>query len=648
MKEIFTSIESISARLIFVLTVLVSFTLFTFKLSFLLAHVEEGLLSVYGVYLFAINFAPYLGVCVWVYLLFLRQTPWYLHVYVLFVGLIITTLVRLVESGAEVTLQGVDFEFVNHLVLAVFGHGGWEEFAFLWSIRLGLFLLLAFGICLKVLGSGRQLERLPLGVFLLSLVISFLPASGSSFPKSLSSNGFLYVVKTAWFPIEEIPRTNSQFQFGHQQVYQKNDEYFSALKGKNVALIILESTSANMLSFYQDSDSLGETTPFLSSLSENALVVSETSSTMNSTSKSLVNILCGIEPYLKTDVFEVTLGLPVDCLPTRLTQEGYTSTFFQSATYHYEGRDRLVDRAGFKNFISVDSLPIEKIESAQMIGPLGREDKVLLEAHRKWITQQVESEKPFLSVYLTLAQHHPYLPADFDESFRHFSDDAYLNNFTNALSYIDEYLSEVFEHYKQAGLYEDTVFVIVGDHGESFARYHLPRFHNNVLYREGLWVPFMIVHEDLFSEKVKLEGEFSLFDVAPSIEYLLGVETKSAYRGQPIFSVSKERKLHAACWYKKRCLSTFDRHYKYIFNYDDMPEELYARQGDLREQNNLAETNPEIVEQYRAETFAWYNDILSGYEKFYSELDKNFLEKPESYYKFPSEIIPDQEEIRKW
>ncbi len=645
-----TAFESKSDVLIFFISLAISVILFSLKLFFLVEIHAGGISLLSLLSLFFVNLAPYLCICAWVYVLLSHGSNWYLKTYVLFSGVIFTLLVRMIESLEEVTRQGAGFEILNHLVLALAGHAGWEEVFFKWAMRLGLFILLALGFLIKFFGNSKKINALPLWIFITSLCVAFLPVYGYSVPKSLSQNGLIYTVKQAWIPVKEIPAVHSDFQFKqvHTESVTISGDLFASLKGKHVALIILESTSANMLSFYRNNDSLGNTTPFMAALAENALLVNETSSTMNSTSKSLVNILCGIEPYLQTQVFEVTLGIPVKCLPKRLANMGYHTSFFQTATYYYEGRDRLVEHAGFEEFISVDMLPTEDVENAQMIGPLGREDKALLNTHQRWINKRVQSQQPFLAVYLTLAQHHPYMYPESVEHYVQYSEDAYLNGFTNSLVYIDEYLSEISEQYKQAGIYDDTLFVIVGDHGESFGRYHLPKFHNNVLYREGLWVPFILVNKHIFKGKQELLGEFGLFDVAPTIEYLLGVELSSEYRGLPVFHVPEERMLHAACWYNRRCLASFDKHYKYIFNYGDMPEELYDRQNDFREQNNIASQHPELVERYRRETFTWYNDIRFGYHQFYSGMNEDYLNQAESYYRFPSEFIPNKEDMQKW
>jgi phosphoglycerol transferase MdoB-like AlkP superfamily enzyme len=649
--------------LVLTLVVLVSALLFFQKVYFLGRFYQPD--TGQFLFLLLINFAPYLAMSSWAYLLLRNNQSILLRLYVLFVGSGFAFLSRMIERGEESTQQGVDYMLIEHILRVLMGDRGLEAVHIEFFFRYGILLFVFSGLLLKWCLSQKHTQAFPvsvLAVFVVSLVLAFLSPAQNNIPRSISSNGLLYVVKTAWLPVPDIRNQKSNFSFvPHAQLSSSQAQlelesaagkktYSGLAEGMNVAIIALESTSANMLDFYPKSEPVGEnTTPFLSGLSKNSLIVNEASSVMGSTSKSLVNILCGIEPYLKTEVFEVTLGIPVDCLPQRLKERGYESIFFQSATRFYEDRFRLVEHAGFEKFVSLETLAEEERVGKQAIGPFGLEDNVMLPAHKRWLEgRRSSSEKPFLAFYMTLAQHHPYLPMSHEPSFSKYSDNRYMNDFTNSLSYIDGFIEALVEQYKEAGVYENTLFIFIGDHGEGFGRYHMPWFHNNNMYREGVWVPFMLSSEKLFKEQRFIDGQFSLMDVAPSVEYLLGLGPSKQYRGFPVFEVDESRVVYSACWYKNRCLAIADSQFKYIFNYGDKPDELYRRQGDFREQNNLVEQYPQIAEAYQRELFFWYNDIMSAYETFFSGLDPDYLNNSESYYRFPSKMLRNKEEVFRW
>lgn len=640
---------------VFLVACVISFTLFTQKMLFvgvLYSKPEVVGLSL----LFVVNLACYVVMVVWVFLLLNRNDSVLLRVYVFLAGLIFTVLTRLIESGEEATQQGIDFQIVTHLFLAAFGHGGSIERDWNLFVKYVPLLLLVVGLFWKFRSQqGKNLKfSLPLlAVFLCALALSFVNPSNNYVPRAMASNGLVYLIKSAWFPVEDVRTDDTVFRFGpsaNPQLranHQAATPYAGIAKDMNVVVIALESTSANMLTFYPESDPVASVTPAMASLSNHALLVNEASAVMSSTSKSLVSIICGIEPYLKTEVFEVTIGLPIDCLPKRLSQNGYDTIFFQTATKFYEGRDRLTENTGFQEFYSLEDLPEQYKLDKESIGPLGLEDMVLLPFHEKWIEERAKKQKPFMAFYMTLAPHHPYLPKSPDGQV-YAPDNRYLNDFTNSLAYIDEFINMLLNQYRKAGLYDNTLFVFVGDHGDAFGRYHTPWFHNNNMYREGIWVPFFIANEKLFSEKQFINGQYSLIDVAPTIEHLLGMEISQDYRGEQVFQQDESRLVYAGCWYKNRCLTVMDRKFKYIFNYGELPDELYHREGDFREQKNVIEQYPEEAAFYREKVFVWYNDVLTGYEHFFEQKHPGYRNDPEAFYKFPSELMPEKKEMERW
>ena len=52
------------------------------------------------------------------------------------------------------------------------------------------------------------------------------------------------------------------------------------------------------------------------------------------------------------------------------------------------------------------------------------------------------------------------------------------------MRYLDFFVRNVIDQYKELGLYDDTIFVIYGDHGEGFGEHDLYQ-HDNTIYQEG-------------------------------------------------------------------------------------------------------------------------------------------------------------------
>ncbi len=619
---------------IFLMAFLVSVSLLIEKLFFAFSVYGESLSFLDCILMCLSNAVVFVTLCFWVIFLIRSHSSVFLRTYVIFFGLFLYLLFRLIQSGEISTRQGVEFPLVEHLALMVFGHEVWKQIAFESFVKWHLVLI--FFIPLFVKWKFSSLSSQQFFIFLLLFMTSFLSPTIHGVPASLAHNSLVHVVKTAWTPIEdpEVEEESSfKFSQGSAELLDDNHETF------NVVLIILESTGANRLDVFGSADAVRGSTPFLSSFASKGIRFTDTQAVMTSTSKSLVSILCSVEPYFGLSSFNATLGIPADCLPKRLSKLGYQTAFFQSAHDFYERRDLLVKQMGFENFVAMETLPLEEKASAKSANIFGMEDEVLLKENQRWLSKVNNSQKPFLTTYLTLAQHFPYYSPNKNSSFAENASEKFHNDFVSSLIYIDGFVEKIVNQYKQVGLYEKTIFVVVGDHGESFGLHHPQRFHNNSMYREGLWVPFFIVNEKLIPEASENASIKSLLDVSPTLEALLGIKTSSQYRGISALSNTEDRTVFAACWYPKRCLTAVDDNYKFIYNFKDMPEELYDREADVFEENNLAKNNPELVKSYRRETLQWYANINAAYEDFYSNMNPDYRDDPSSYYQFPMGFV---------
>jgi len=374
---------------------------------------------------------------------------------------------------------------------------------------------------------------------------------------------------------------------------------------KNLALIILESTRSMSTSLENQS---ADTTPFLRSLADQSLYVNNTYAVVPHTSKSLVSIICGVEPNLWTPITEaLPHGIPVNCLPHLLREHGYNSVFFQSATKHFENRPTLVDNMGYQHFYSMDDMPNEGYET---VNYLGREDKIMLNPSRAWLA---DSKSPFFATYLTVVTHHQYgTPST--HKLKPFSRNKHLNAYLNAINYQDKFIASLIQQYKDLGLYENTVFIITGDHGEGFGE-HGRYAHNSNIYNEGLKVPLIIHHKDLPKQRTTISKQTTLLDILPTSAELLGFRiNRSVYTGQSIYANKEERMIYASCWQNYTCLSVIDSNLKYIHHYQRKPDELFNIKADPKEQLNIIDTNKEAANKLKMMAITWRRRIINTYE----------------------------------
>ncbi len=398
---------------------------------------------------------------------------------------------------------------------------------------------------------------------------------------------------------------------------------------RNLVFINLESTRARSTTPYNPDR---ETTPNLEELADESVLAEDAYAVVPHTSKALIAMHCGIEPRLNMPVTESRPdGIPAECVADLLKQQDYRTVFFQSARRAFdgkpvEGRAQMVENFGFEEFYSVEDMDTTGMEKANYFG---YEDDVMLDPSREWLEEH--GDEPFYVSYLTLTPHHQYLaPRRYG---RHdFADGERLNRYLNAVHYVDQFVQNILDQYRDLGLYEETIFVIVGDHGEGFGE-HGRNQHDNVIWQEGLRVPFVIHDPQRADAPERIDEPVNHLDMLPTSMDLLGYEIEGAnYPGKSIFEVERTRPMYAHCWYERRCMARIEGDEKFIHHFDKRGEEFYDLGEDPREKTNIiAEQADSKIDALRRDLKRWRGSVIEMYRDYSRDDIEEFVyrERPE-------------------
>ncbi|CAN5706925.1 LTA synthase family protein [soil metagenome] len=381
---------------------------------------------------------------------------------------------------------------------------------------------------------------------------------------------------------------------------------------KNVVFIHLESTRARSTTLYnKDLD----TTPNLRQLSKQSLMAENAYTILPHTTKAVTAINCGIDPHLVREITETKPGgIPARCLPELLGEQGYNSVWFSSATEDFEDRRKLVENFGYEDFQPVETMDKTGFQKSNYFG---YEDDIMLQPSRDWL--EAHKGKPFVATYLGVTGHHDYQPVD-RYGHEHYSDDPALDHYQNEVRYLDFYLKNVIDQYKALGLYDDTIFVIYGDHGEGFGEHDLYQ-HDNTIYQEGVRVPLVILDPGRFQDGKRVETLTDQVDILPTIVDLLGYKvTDGSYPGRSLLAPPDEdRTLFFSCFDDYRCLASLKGDEKYIYFFGNQPEEVYDISKDPLEQHNIAgRLSKKELQDKRLQVLKWYAKVNAMYEKHQS------------------------------
>ena len=377
---------------------------------------------------------------------------------------------------------------------------------------------------------------------------------------------------------------------------------------RHVALIHLESVRERSVTPYNDNL---QTMPYLAGLAQVSLLVERAYTTIPHTSKAIVSVISGLYPSPLTDIIEAEPGgIPARCLPELLAEQGYKTAWFQSAKQSFEDRPQLVENFGYGHFQAYESM---KTDGFQRANYLGYEDDIMLEPSRRWLEEN--GDDPTLVMFLGVTPHHQYLTIN-RYGLKYFAKKDGFNRYLNSLRYDDFWTKNITEMYKDLGLYEDTIFVIYGDHGEGFGE-HGRYQHDGVIWEEGLRVPLIVHDPQNFDGGARIEGPAHLLDFAPTVVDMLGYEVvDGSYPGRSMLNLPEDRTLLFGCRPDVLSTARIQGHQKYIYHFGNRPDELYDIAKDPLERNNLAaKIGGKELERWRSELLEWHAATTAAYDR---------------------------------
>lgn len=351
-------------------------------------------------------------------------------------------------------------------------------------------------------------------------------------------------------------------------------------------------------------------TPFLDELMARSLVVERMYAVVPHTTKAMVPILCGVPPRIdQAD----DPHLPARCLPALLGDRGYASAFFASSSLEFENEATLLGNMGFGQVFSDTAL---EGSGHQRLNYFGYEDAAVVPSVLTWIDQQRSAARPFMLAWLTLASHHPYALPEHWARRSFVADDPDFDSYLNALAYVDGRLAELFEALASRRLLDDTIVVLVGDHGEAFGE-HQQRYHSGVIWDEALTVPAVIHSPRLIPGGRVVTGPRQQIDLLPTVAALLGLRVDGGVLpGQSLLDpVPADRRLFHAAWIENQAMAMRVGTRKFVYRFRRQPLQMFDTATDPGERHDLAPTlAPEELQAAERDLLLWRRRVNRRYD----------------------------------
>lgn len=403
-----------------------------------------------------------------------------------------------------------------------------------------------------------------------------------------------------------------------------NARVAAARRPPNVVLVVLESVGARWTGL---TGGLYDTTPTLKAESARSLVFDNSYAHIGRSSNSLVAIL--LSSYPKLDFREITEqfpDLPGTSLAMVFRDRGYRTAFMTPSDLGWAGWGEFLDGRGFS-----DVRDYHGLSCPALLSSWGVEDRCLVDAMVKFVEEQ--RTRPFFLMGWTTQTHNPYDVSpgapELNLLRERTPDDWELGRYLNIIHETDRHLGRLFDAVRRAGLDQDTLIVITGDHGQAFGYPHENSYiQGRTVYQEDVNVPLMFWFPRAYRAGVRSKTIASHVDLAPTITEMAGFPAAPDWQGRSLFD---ERQPHRAYFYvaeDRFTLGVREANWKYIYDLRDGTEELYDLDRDPTEQRNLATEQPERCTRLRRRLAAW----TEANRRQYQDISESGAEKARSGY----------------
>lgn len=261
-----------------------------------------------------------------------------------------------------------------------------------------------------------------------------------------------------------------------------------------------------------------------------------------------------------------------------------------------------------------DNFDLTKYKKVSLDSVQRRGDEVLAEVY-KWVENQAQ-QKFFAWIHL----YDPHTPYDPPEPYKTEYRGRQFGLYDGEIAYVDQLMGEFRDFMEEKNLFEKTLIIFTGDHGESLGE-HKESAHGFFIYDSDIRVPLIIrFPEGKYAGHV-VSNQVKSIDIMPTVLHLLDEEIPESVQGKSLLSLivedeaQDERSAYSETYWPRyhygwsELKSLRKGRYKFI----DAPQpELYDILEDPGEVNNLVNKKASLGHEMK-------RDLLALIEEYAAE-----------------------------
>ncbi|CUH67523.1 Arylsulfatase [Thalassovita gelatinovora] len=357
---------------------------------------------------------------------------------------------------------------------------------------------------------------------------------------------------------------------------------------RNAIIFAYESTPANQTKGWTGPH---DVTPNLTAILDRALAFDRAYAHVPASNYFLVSAFAALIPELSPiSMLSNWPDLDAIFVPEVMRANGLRTAFFNSSDNRFQDTEGLVTAAGFEQVGDYRDWDCETgvYEYASVTDKYLNTSSDLCTVSEivKWIEQRPDD--PFFVSFRTGMTHYPYFSG---ENPQEYVADKTYNDYLNALRVGDEAFGKLMAYLDQSGLADETLVVVLGDHGEAFGQ-HGTYVHAAGINEENVHIPMALINPQLFNG-TRSDLIVGVADIGPTITDLLEFPTPSSWQGRSVFDADRKNGILFFSPWNGFLVGFREDDEKFIYNGNTGEMALYDLATDPGELNNLAATKPE-------------------------------------------------------
>lgn len=290
----------------------------------------------------------------------------------------------------------------------------------------------------------------------------------------------------------------------------------------NVILISLDTTRADRLGCYGD---VNARTAAMDGLARSGVLFTQAASPAPLTLPSHSSIMTGLYPTYHGVRLNGTTALSQEqvTLAEVFSEAGYQTGAFVAA-FVLDGRWGL--NQGFGKYD--DQFDLTKVKHIDLAG-VQRPANQVVDAALRWL--DARKHEPFFAWIHLYDPHTPYEPPE--PLLSEFGRRGPAGLYDGEIAFVDQQVDRALSWIRNAGLDQNTIVVVVGDHGEALGS-HGEGTHGFFIYDWALRVPFIVRTPFDELQGVRVDAQVSLVDVFPTVLALTGLQASTRVHGRSL------------------------------------------------------------------------------------------------------------------